>query len=247
MKNNIYNKFINKILKFPLWIKQALYLRLAQDMQENFCERILNDSNNTSFVTFIPTITFKGKAELSEKKCGFDRNLYNFLQFCLDGYSLIEISANSFLSLEEISKIFEFCIDQEFIEIPKSNKICVIAGYISGKYRLGEYLLNAGMLEQNQLDKAIELCQNQNEQKFGEILIKEKFVKPEDIKAILIMKAEAQKRFILDYNDLPKINLECFDTTKEAQQEISLLKDENKKLKQKMGNILELVKQNDSF
>lgn len=247
MKNNIYDKFINKILKFPLWIKQAIYLRLAKEMQENYCEKFLNSTNNASFVNFVPTVTFAGKAELTDKKCGFDSNLYNFLQFCLDDYSLIEISANTFLSLEEVSKIFEFCIEQGFVEPPKSNDICAMAGYISSKIRLGEYLLQVGLIQQDQLNLAIELCKAKNEQKFGEIIVKEKFVKPEDLKAILILKAESQKRFILDYNALPEANLECADINQKYQQEITLLKDENKRLKKKMEHLLELIKQNDSF
>jgi len=246
LKNNIYNKFINKILDFPLWIKQILYLQLAKDMQSNFCEKILKNNNNI-FVTYSPILTYKGQKELTDKSCGFDSNLYNFLQSCLDGCNLVEISANTFLSLEEVTKIFEFCLEQEFIEKPKENDLFAIIRYLSGKLRLGEYLQQIGMLNEQQLTETINLAKNQNEQKFGEILIKNNYVKPEDLKAILILKSEAQKRFVLDCNNLPEADLKCIDENQKIQNEISKLKDENKKLKNKMDNLLELLKQNDSF
>ena len=246
MKNNIYNNFINKILDFPLWIKQILYLKLSKDMQNNSCEKFLQNSNNI-FVTYIPILTYKGQNELSDKNCGFDNNLYNFLQYCLDGYSLAEISANTFLSLEEVAKIFEFCIEQEFVEMPDATELCAITGYLSGKLRLGEYLLQIGILNEQQLNETIELSNNQNEQKFGEILINKNYVKPEDLKAILILKSESGKRFILDCKNLPEINSEYTNIDKKIQNEISSLKDENKKLRNKIENLLELVKQNDSF
>lgn len=246
MKNNIYNKFINKILEFPLWVRQILYLNLAKDMQNNFCERFLQN-NNDIFVTYTPTLTYKGQNELSNKTCGFDCNLYNFLQYCLDGCNLVEISANTFLSLEEITKIFEFCLEQEFVEKPKSNDLCAIVNYLSGKLRLGEYLQRVGLLNEQQLTEAIRILNNQSEQKFGEILIKNNYVKYEDLKAILILKSEAQKRFILDCNNIPEANLGCIDENQKFQNEISILKEENKKLKKRMENLLELVRQNDSF
>lgn len=245
LKNNIYNKFIKKILDLPLWIKQILYLQLTKDMQNNFCERFLKNDN--IFITYSPILTYKGQNELKDRICGFDSNLYNFLQNCLDGCCLAEISAKTFLSLEEIAKIFEFCLEQEYIEKPKSNELCAITGYLSGKLRLGEYLLQIGILTEQQLKDAVEQSKNQNEQKFGEILIDKNYVKPEDLKAILILKSESKKRFILDCKNLPDTDFEYADAGNKFQNEISELQDENKKLKNKMNNLLELVKQHDSF
>lgn len=246
MNNNIYNKFINKILKFPLWIKQAIYLKLVKEMEESYCRKFL-DKESLNFVAYTPTVTFEGKIELSDKKCGFDNNLYNFLQYCLDGYSLIEICANTFLSPEEVAKILEFCIEQKFIENPQSDEIRATICYISGKCRLGEYLLQTGALDEQMLEDTIAICNDEKEKKFGEILIEKEYVKPEDLKAILILKEEAQKRFVFDYETLPQVNMECLDINQKSKNEIQLLKDENKKLKRQINHLLEFVKQNDSF
>ena len=41
LKKNIFDLFLEKILNVPLWIKQAIYLRLAKEMQEYDCEDFL--------------------------------------------------------------------------------------------------------------------------------------------------------------------------------------------------------------
>ena len=92
MKKNIFELFLEKVLGVPLWIKQVIYLRLEKEMQLYYCEEFLKDHKEDIFSTFVPTLTFKGKTELTEHKCGLDNNIYNFLQGCANEYSLIEIS-----------------------------------------------------------------------------------------------------------------------------------------------------------
>ena len=93
----------------------------------------LNNCQDNAFIAYVPILTFKGETELSDKKCGLDNNIYNFLQCCADGFSLIEISVNSFLTMEETAKYFVFCVEQNFIKKPESEEIYAMAEYISGK------------------------------------------------------------------------------------------------------------------
>ena len=67
----------------------------------------------------------------------------------------------------------------------------------------------------------------------------------EDLKAILILKDESKKRFILDYNTVPKPETQFSSDNQKYEEEIAVLKDENIKLKRKMLQLLELVKRND--
>ena len=59
-----------------------------------------------------------------------------------------------------------------------------------------------------------------------------------------MLKEEAKKRFILDYNTVPKPETTFSDDSQKYQEEIANLKDENLKLKGKMLQLLELVKRN---
>lgn len=245
MRNNIFTLFLNKVLSVPFWVKQVMYLKLAEEMHETACEDFLRTHKQDDiFSTFVPTITFKGKTELAERKCGFDNNTYNFLRCCADNFSMLEISVNTFLSMEEIAKYYQLCLEQNFIKNPNSPEIHAMAGYISGKFRIGEYFKQKGIIDIDQLRQAILKYEGSNDKKFGEILVELGYVKENDLKAILILKEEARKRFILDHNVMPKSETAFSNDGQKYQDEIKALKVENTKLKQKMLQLLALVKKN---
>lgn len=217
-------------------------------MQEYECEDFLRNNPNDTYSTFVPTLTFKGKTELMERKCGLDNNIYNFLQACANEYSMLEISINTFLSMEEVSKYYELCLEQNFIKVPDSKEIHAMAGYIAGKFRIGEYFKQKGVLSVDQLQQAILANRDASEKgqpkKFGEILVELGYVKENDLKAVLILKEEAKKRFILDYNTVPQPETAYTSDSQKFEDEINNLKDENTKLKRKLLQLLELVKRN---
>lgn len=226
-----------------------MYLKLADEMKEQAFENMLQNNRDEIFATFVPTITFKGKTELSERKYGLDNNIYNFLQCCLNEYSMLEISVNTFLSMEEIAKYYELCLEQNFIKKPESLEIHAMAGYIAGKFRTGEYFKQKGVIDVDQLQQAIlahkAAQESGNPKRFGEVMIELGLVTEEDLKAILILKDESKKRFILDYNTVPKPETQFSSDNQKYEEEIAVLKDENIKLKRKMLQLLELVKRNE--
>ena len=248
MKKNILDLFLEKVLNVPLWIKQVIYLKLEKEMKEMACDNFLKEHPNDIFSTFVPTLTFKGKTELTERKFGIDNNIYNFLQGCSNEYSMLEISVNTFLSMEEVAKYYELCLEQNFIKVPDSKEIHAMAGFIAEKFRIGEYFKQKGVLSVDQLQQAIlanrDAQESGNPKKFGEILIGLGFIKEDDIKALVILKEEAKKRFILDYNTVPKPETTFTNDNQKYEEEIANLKDENLKLKRKMLQLLELVKRN---
>lgn len=236
---------MNKVLAVPFWVKQVMYLKLAEEMREQACEDFLRTHNTDDiFSTFVPTITFKGKTELVDRKCGFDNNTYNFLSCCAENFSILEISVNTFLSMEEVAKYYQLCLEQNFIKNPNSPEIHAMAGYISGKFRIGEYFKQKGIIDIEQLRQAILRYENSSNKKFGEILIELGYVTENDLKAILVLKEESRKRFILDHNVMPKSETSFSDDGQKYQDEIKTLKEENIKLKRKMLQLLELVKKN---
>lgn len=233
MKNNL-ELYVDKILNLPLWVKQSVYFSLGNHLKKNKC-----DIKNP-FLNFVPTLTFKGKSELADRKCGFDNNFYNFLKLCENGYNLPEISMSTFFSMEETAKYFAFCVEQGFLDNP-SNEITDFAEFISGKCRLGEYLVKINLITSAQLENILSLKDNK---KIGEKLIKAGFIKSDDIESLLILKDEAQRRFVPDYNSIPRVSSEFCNDTKRFEKEISDLKEENVKLKIKMQQLLQLVREN---
>lgn len=248
MRKNLFDLFLDKILTVPLWIKQAIYLKLAKEMREYACEDFLRNHSEDIFSMFVPTLTFKGKTELENRACGLDANIYNFLSGCANNYSMLEISVNTFLSMEEVAKYYELCLEQNFIKNPDSKEIHAMAGFIAGKFRTGEYFKQRGTISVDQLQMAILNQKNASDNgmqlKFGEVLSKLNFVREDDMKALFILKEEAKKRFILDYNTVPKPEAASKAEKEEYETQIKNLKEENLKLKRKMLQLLELVKRN---
>ena len=246
MRKNIFTLFLNKALNVPFWVKQVMYLKLAEEMRQQACEDFLRNSKlEDIFSTHVPTITFKGKTELAERICGFDNNTYNFLQCCAENLSILEISVNTFLSMEEVAKYYELCLEQNFIKNPNSNEIRTMAGYISGKFRLGEYFKQKGIIDTEQHRNALLTYQEEsNKKKFGEVLVSLDYITEDDLKAILILKEESKKRFILDHSVMPQPEVIFSDDNQKYQDEISALKEENNKLKRKLLQLLDLVKKN---
>ena len=241
MKNNIFSAFIQKVESFPLMLKQMICLKLSEDIKAQVCDKFLEENSDNIFSLYRPILTYKGKEELDKRKTGLDLNLYNFLSYCENDSTILEISLNTFLTIEEVSKYFIFCIEQEMVETPENVEIEAMAGFLAGKFRTGEYFAKKGIITEEQLQKAVEK-QTNSSKKFAEILVDMGLITQEDVSAMLAFKSDAQKRFILDYNAVPDGKMEYCSREDEYKQEIEDLKLENEKLKKKISQLLEIVR-----
>ena len=249
MKKNLFELFMGKLLAYPLWVKQAVYYRLYLNMKENYCERLVIKNANNLFAFYNPTVTFKGKTELWDRTRGLDSNIYNFLRLCVEGYSILEISLNTFLSMEEAAKNFMFCLEQNFIEKPESDEVYAMGGFIAGKFRTGEYYKINGSITIDQLDQAVMTQRNLDDRMehklFGKILVDLGFITEKNVQTLFTLKADAKQRFILDYSLVPETEL----VTSEKERllaKIELLEKANDALKRKMTHLLHLVAKDDN-
>jgi len=239
LKKNILNIFLDNLYSFPLWVKQVIFVKLKRDLEKHNFNTICENS----FSMYSPTLTFNGENELRERGCGFDNNIYNFLKACENDCSMLDIALNNFWSMEESAKYFEFCSEQGFITKPESKEISAMSGFIAGKYRIGEYFLHKGSIVQTQLEQTVETAKH-SDKKFAQILADLGFISYNDAISALMLKEEAQTRFVLDYNNTPKCECAISEAQKE-QKEIENLRLENAKLQKKLTQLLGLVK-NDS-
>ncbi len=241
MRKNIFTTFLDKVEDFPVWMRQIICLKLSEGIKAQVCEKFLEENSDEIFSLYVPTLTFKGSEEIKKRNVGLDANLYNFLSYCENGASVLEISLNTFLSMEEVAKYFIFCMEQGFVERPQNVEIEAMAGFIAGKFRTGEYFAKKGLITDEQLEKAVSES-SKSEKKFAEILVDMGFIQQEDVSAMLTFKEEAKKRFILDYNEVPQGQSEFCDKEEQYKNEINELRAENEKLKKKISQLLDLVK-----
>ncbi len=249
MKKNIFDLYLEKLIKLPLWVKQVIYVKLKEDMQKHKCLEFLDKSSNDMFSLYVPVLTFEGKSELLDRTNGLDANFYNFLDLCDKDYSILEISLSMYLTMEEAAKYFMFCVEQKFLEVPKSDEAYAMAGFISGKLKTGEYLHKNKTLTFPQVQKALDEQKRLDalggkHLRLVEVLDTMDFVKEDDLNIIFLLQEEARKRFILDYNTVPS-GQRIFNGEKDkAGAEIENLQNENKKLKQRLAQLLQLVRNN---
>lgn len=236
VKKNVLNIFLDRIYRFPLWVKQVIFVKLKRDLEKHNFNTICENS----FSMYSPVITFSGKTELLEKKCGFDSNIYSFLEYCENNFSILEIALTNFWSMEEVAKYFEFCAEQKFITVPDSKEISAMCGFIAGKYRIGEYFLHKGSITEKELSQAASVAEK-SDKKFAQILADLGFISYNDAISALMLKQEAQTRFVLDYNIAPEVKQEL-PQDKICSKELENLRCENAKLRQKLSHLLELVK-----
>jgi hypothetical protein len=243
--------FLDKLLTFPLWVKQVIFLKLHEDMSNYLSEDFITVNENNIFHIYVPELSFLGEKELVDRKCGLDNNIYNFLGNVNAGLSVLEIAMNNFWTMEEVSKYFIFCLEQEYIKAPYSDMVHAMAGFMSGKFRTGEYFKRAGKININQLDKVVTKQKELRAQgetgesvKIAEIMIEMGLVSRKDTTSLLVIKEEAKKRFILDASIVPAEVASSNENVEKYKEEIKKLEEKNALLKDQLTKVLAFVKKN---
>ncbi|MCQ2788914.1 MAG: hypothetical protein MJ229_00910 [bacterium] len=148
-----------------------------------------------------------GKGELAERAAGFDANIYAFMEAVDQGFNLIEIAMNNFWTMEEIAKYFVLCEEQNYIKTPDSIQIATMIGFMSGKFRTGEYFKRIGRINVDQLQDVIvkqkEAADAGTPVMMAELMISLGYLTERETKSLLVIKEEAKKRFILDPSIIP--------------------------------------------
>lgn len=248
MAKNILSLFLEKLLAFPLWVKEIIYLRLYQNLSLYLSEDFITVEEKDIFHLYVPVLSFAGRTELAERKDGLDSNIYNFLENVAASHNMLEISLNNFWTMEEVAKYFMLCLDQNYVKTPESNNIHAMAGFMSGKFRTGEYFKRVGKINVDQLEQTI-IAQKESVEKgiplkIAEIMINLGYITEKDTSSLLTIKEEAKKRFILDPTIIPKEETGVAKDLKYYLDEIERLNQQNKLLRDQLNKILAFVKKN---
>lgn len=245
MSKSVFIDYMEKMLAFPLWIKQTIFLNLSNDLNEYLSNEFLDVEEGELFHVYKPALSEMGQNELLTKESKYDESIYSFMNCCSKGMSLIEIAIENNFTMEEVAKAFTFCKTSGFFSKEVPNLVSAIAGFIAGKYRTGEYFIRAGKMTIEQLDEVLNKQQEINASGkhvfIAELMVQLGFVRDIDVKSIIFMKEEAGKRFSLNPDEMPSISLE--KESYDIRVENTKLKEENEILKQKMDAILTYIKE----
>lgn len=245
MKKNLLNNFIEKLKEFPLWIKQVIFLHLYEDLKSLLSEDFINRKEEDLLHLYVPVLSYVGKSELEERQKGFEPNMYLFMEDLDEGLSIMEIALNRFWTLEEVCKLFMTAMDADMIKAPVPVKIVAMAGFMSGRFRTGEYFKRVGKINVDQLEMTIrkqkELTAAGQKSKIAQVMIDLGYITEKDTTSLITIKEEARKRFILDTSIIPE-GVTANESKYVA--EIEELKKQNMLLKAKLAKLLSMFKKN---
>ena len=245
MSKSLYVGFMEKLLAFPLWVKQTIFIDLSKDLTKYLSNEFMDVQEGELFHVYKPELSDLGQNELLNKESKFDESIYSFLNCCAKGMNLIEIAIENNFTMEEVCKAFTFCKTSGFFSKDVPKLVSAIAGFIAGKYRTGEYFIRAGKMTIEQLDQVLNKQQDMKDEGkhvfIAELMVQLGFVRELDVKSIIFMKEEAGKRFSLNADEVPSLSMEreAYDIRVEN----TRLKEENEILREKMDSLLTFIKE----
>ncbi len=256
MSKKFFEAFIDKVLEFPFWVKEVLYIKLRDDFTDKkVSESDLHTPIEESYQLHIPLITFMGKKELEDRDHDEDEKVYRFLQGVAEGCSVAEITLRNFWTLQDTAKVNVYCIQKEYLNQPTSEKVLATALYMSGRIKMGDYYKRIGKISVDDINKALqrqkELTALGKNIPFAQILISMGLVTEDETKAIIYVKDESKKRFIFNSGMLGKstttdsqridINANGDGKDKSAAQ-LVILRQEIYDLQNKLNQIANIIK-----
>ena len=239
--------FLNNIDVLPLWVKQVLYFKTRDKLKEELAEflDILVTDNLVQY--YVPKLTYAGNTELETRQKKLPEEFYTFYKCANKGNDLFEITLANYWTLVQTCSIFIRALELQHINIPKDKSVISIIEFMSGKIRTGEMLKRLGRIDVLQLEKAMRIQKERNEEnkpvKIAELMIELGYIKESDIKILLAFKDDAKKRFIMGIGFSlvkPRDEHETQTLVHSMQKEMKRLDEENAILKSRLKKILNI-------
>lgn len=234
-----FSKLQKLILDLPFWVKQILYIELRNDIKTYTDITKLDNKVKEDLVqSYVLTPSPLGKIYIQRRTTAFTppQNINPNHKALLKSLGLrktiIEICQENRWSLIQCSQIIVECIENGLVEPISNNNISNIVYYISGRIRLGEYLLRNNKLSLDQVDKALYTQKEITEQvgkktRIGELLVNLGYINESDKEEILNLKENSK-----NVCDLVDETLELKTKLREMQLQIDSLQFENEGYKQ---------------
>lgn len=203
MKRNIFLLFIQELTSLPLWVKQVILVYLRKDLKSYLSDDLITMDEDKIFHIFRPVISKLGMEELDKKNEEYSEDIYGFLYDCANNLSILEMSIEKKYSMEDISKLFMFAYNKKYIKQDIPVQVLAIAMFISGECMTGEYFQKVGKLSQEQTQTILTQQEEQKKHgshtKFAELMVENGYVEMKDIKSLITLKEEAQRKAVLDF------------------------------------------------
>ncbi len=201
-----FEKLHHQVLSLPLWVKQVIYSVLKQELENTLSKRTLDTFQpEDTLQIWHPELTHAGIRALENPSSEFSPELIKILRMARQGKAVIDITLLNQWTLEQCTVHLLTAVSKELVLSPQSGIIQATILYLSGRIRLGEYLVKIGRVTVEQLDQALR-TQRYIEESLGErtgianVLINLGYINKMDSEGILFLKEESRKTYSV--NDL---------------------------------------------
>ena len=239
--------FLHNIDVLPLWVKQVLYLKTRDKLREELAEFLDVLVTDNLMQYYVPKLTFAGRTELETREKRLPEEFYTFYKCVQNGNDLFEITLANYWTFAQTCSLFVRSIELQYVNIPENESIISIAQFMAGKIRTGEMLKRLGKIDVMQLEKAIRIQKERNEQnkpvKMAELIIELGYITEKAVKILLAFKDDAKKRFVMGIGFSlvkPRDEQETQTLVRGMQKEIKRLDEENRILKSRLRKILNI-------
>ena len=239
--------FLHNIDVLHLWVKQVLYLKTRDKLREELAEFLDVLVTDNLMQYYVPKLTFAGRTEFETREKRLPEEFYTFYKCVQNGNDLFEITLANYWTFTQTCSLFVRSIELQYVNIPENESIISIAQFMAGKIRTGEMLKRLGKIDVMQLEKAIRVQKERNEQnkpvKMAELMIELGYITEKDVKILLAFKDDAKKRFVMGIGFSlvkPRDEQETQTLVRGMQKEIKRLDEENRILKSRLRKILNI-------
>ncbi len=190
-----------QLTNMPLWIKQVVFTQLRTELENTVTKATLDTFGTDDMLQlWVPEVTRLAVAELEAPSGRFSQGACRLLQAARFKKNTADITILNKWSLEQTSVYLRECIENELVVRPRSGIIIATVDYLSGKTRLGEYLVKINRVTVEQLDQALR-TQRYIQESMGQrtgianVLINLGYINKQDSEGILFLKEESKKPF----------------------------------------------------
>jgi FtsZ-binding cell division protein ZapB len=193
-----FRNLINRLIELPLWVREAIYCELKSNISEYSDIQLLDMIETKIIQLYKPLLTgtarklIENQAELNK----LDKLKYTVLINVQQEMTLLEIAHDTGMSLKATCLIILDMIDTHFIEKFTDSSTENFVLYITGKIRLGEFLVRTNRITSDALDKALYTMKCAEEMdaglSFKDILVNLNYMSRKEANKVTAMKLSAE-------------------------------------------------------
>lgn len=229
-----FRSYSAKLLAMPIWVKQAIYIVLKENLSECTNVVFLEDNSFPPIQLFEPNLSVKGvKVTKEEEVLPISIDQKSFLKCCKLEYNLLEITQINNWNFRKTLIILLEAIEAGFVEDISQNNVKNLIMYFTGRIRIGELLVRLNKINTQQLDKALYAYKYAVEMDGNT-----------DFTEILAKYANVDHHFLISIEELKNSSMKSIDVIDDGllkEEESSILRDqasdlalENSRLKEQL-------------